>query len=375
MAGPYNGLRVVDTTGLAGAYATRLFAGLGAEVIRLEPPDGSPLRYLAPFAESIAPPENSLWWSYLAMGTRSVVIEPDNKDSLAQILSSADVIFEDRLPEDSLISPDLVPDTTVRTSIVRFGLTGPKRAWKSSNLVAWAASGVLYATGFRDRAPVAPAGHVQLALHASAASALVGTLLALRARRKSGEGQQVEISMQEAALAIAPETGVPVLLDDRVHRERSGNRRDLGRPFGLYPCSDGFVSIIVLLPRHWTAMASWVAEATGNETITEEVFEDLGVRMETQDLIDTWVEELTVGQSRQELFQEGQRRGIPVTPVNTVNALLDDPHLKAAKFWSETQLPDGSSVAVPGAPFRTNADWWTMTAAPLLGQHTEFYLG
>ena len=186
MAGPYSGLRVVDTTGLAGAYATRLFAGLGAEVIRLEPPDGSPLRSLAPFAESIAPPENSLWWSYLAMGTRSVVIEPGDNDSLAQILSSADVIFEDRLPEDSLIDPDLLPDTTVRTSIVPFGLTGPKRSWKSSNLVAWAASGVLYATGFRDRAPVAPAGHVQLALHASAASALVGTLLALRARRKSG---------------------------------------------------------------------------------------------------------------------------------------------------------------------------------------------
>jgi crotonobetainyl-CoA:carnitine CoA-transferase CaiB-like acyl-CoA transferase len=309
------------------------------------------------------------------MGTRSVVIEPDDKDSLAQIVSNADVIFEDRLTEDSLFNSDLVPETTVRTSIVPFGLTGPKRSWKSSNLVAWAASGVLYATGFRDRAPVAPAGPVQLALHASAASALVGTLLALRARRKSGKGQQVEISIQEAALAIAPETGVPVFLDDRVHRERSGNRRDLGRPFGLYPCSDGFVSIIVLLPRHWIAMAAWVAEATGNETITEEVFEDLGVRMETQELIDTWVEELTVGQTRQALFEEGQRRGIPLTPVNTVNALLDDSHLKAAQFWTDTQLPDGTSVTVPGAPFRTNSDWWTMTEAPLLGQHTEFYLG
>ena len=98
MAGPYEGIRVVDTTGLAGAYATRLFAGLGAEVIRLEPPQGSPLRTLAPFAESIAPPENSLWWSYLGMGTRSVVIDPDDRDSLAKILSDADVVFEDRLP-------------------------------------------------------------------------------------------------------------------------------------------------------------------------------------------------------------------------------------------------------------------------------------
>ncbi|MCS5674531.1 MAG: CoA transferase [Actinomycetota bacterium] len=374
MAGPYNGVRVIDTTGLAGAYATRLFAGLGAEVIRLESPEGSPLRALAPFVESIEPPENSLWWSYLGMGTRSVVVEPGDKDSLAQILSGADVVFEDRLPEDSPITSDLVPDNAITTRIVPFGLTGPKRSWKSSNLVAWAASGVLYATGFRDRAPVAPAGHVQLALHASAASALVGTLLALRARRKSGKGQQVEISMQEAALTIAPETGVPVFLDDRVHRERSGNRRDLGRPFGLYPCSDGFVSIIVLMPRHWTAMAEWVAETTGNETIAEEVFQDLTVRMETQELIDTWVEELTTGQTRLALFEEGQRRGIPITPVNTVNALVDDPHLKAANYWSTTQLADSSTVTVPGAPFRTDSDWWTMAPAPLLGQHTEFYL-
>ena len=102
MAGPYEGIRVVDTTGLAGAYATRLFAGLGAEVIRLEPPQGSPLRTLAPFAESIAPPENSLWWSYLGMGTQSVVVDPDDRESLAKILSEADVVFEDRLPELSL---------------------------------------------------------------------------------------------------------------------------------------------------------------------------------------------------------------------------------------------------------------------------------
>ena len=375
MAGPYSGVRVVDTTGLAGAYATRLFAGLGAEVIRLEPPHGSPLRTLAPFAESIEPPENSLWWAYLGMGTQSVVVDPDDGDALAQILSEADVVFEDRLPEQSPIAADLLPDTAIRTTIVPFGLTGPKRSWKTSNLVSWAASGVLYATGFQDRVPVAPAGHLQLALHASAASALVGTLLALRARRTSGTGQEVEISMHEAALMFAPETGVPIFLDDRVHRERSGNRRDLGRPFGLYPCSDGFVSIIVLMPRHWNAMAEWVAETTGNETIMEEVFQDLGVRMESQDLIDTWVEELTVGRTRLELFTEGQRRGIPITPVNTVSALVDDPHLLAAQFWSKTQLPNDVEVTVPGAPFRTNSDWWNITPAPLLGQHTETYLG
>jgi crotonobetainyl-CoA:carnitine CoA-transferase CaiB-like acyl-CoA transferase len=308
------------------------------------------------------------------MGTQSVVLEPGDKKSLGKMLAEVDVIFEDNLPEDSLIPDEVVNASTIRTRILPFGLTGPKRGWQSSNLIAWAASGILYTTGFTNRAPVAPAAPVQLAYHASAASALVGTLLALRSRRLTGIAQDVEISMQEVVLAIAPETGVPMSLDDRVHRERSGNRRDLGRPFGLYPCKDGFVSIIVLMPRHWTAMAQWVAETTGNETIIEEVFEDLAVRVETQELIDGWVEELTTQGTRIELFEEGQRRGIPITPVNTVDALVDDPHLKAADYWTSTHLQDGTEVTVPGAPFRSSSPWWSMTPAPRLGEHTELHL-
>jgi len=108
MAGPYSHLRVIDTTGLTGAYATRLFAGLGAEVIRLEPPEGSHLRTLRPFAEGLSPPENSLWWSYLGMGSRSVVIDPSDQRALRKIISEADVVFEDVLPEASRATLDRV---------------------------------------------------------------------------------------------------------------------------------------------------------------------------------------------------------------------------------------------------------------------------
>ena len=170
MVGPYEGVTVVDTTGLTGAYATRLFAGLGAEVIHLEPPQGSALRRLTPFVESVDPPENSLWWNYLAMGTRSVVIEPEDTESLERLISQADVVFEDQLPEHSGIPPEIIGSSTIRTRILPFGLTGPKRGWKSSNLVAWAGSGILYTTGFVDRPPVAPAAPVQLACHAAGAS-------------------------------------------------------------------------------------------------------------------------------------------------------------------------------------------------------------
>jgi len=194
-------------------------------------------------------------------------------------------------------------------------------------------------------------------------------------RNRTGTGQMIDLSIQESALALAPETGVPVFLDDKVHRERSGNRRLLSRPFGLYPCSDGYVSILVLMPHHWSAIATWIAEVTGNEAVLDPVFGDVAVRGETMELVDSWVEELTTQLTALEVFQEGQRRGIPITPVSTVAGLREDPHLNAAGFWTSTELPAGGEVASPGAPYRTNRGWWQLGRAPRLGEHNDEVLG
>jgi len=380
MSQPLEGTRVVDLSGLAGAYATRMLAALGAEVIKVEPPTGSPLRRMAPLIDGAAEPENSLWWAYLAMGCRSVVLDVNDdadRATLSELLAEADVVVDDHGP-DVLDGLGVGYETTRATnpgivwiSITAFGLTGPKRSWTSSNLVAWAASGVLYTTGFDDQPPMVPAGPAQMGMHATALNAAIGAIMGLRGRRLRGAGQLVDLSLAEVCLAIAPETGVPVFLDDRVHRVRAGNRRTLSRPFGLYPCSDGFVSILVLMPRHWEAIASWIHEACDNESIIDPVFADMAVRGQTMELIDSWVEELTTSMTLLEFFQEGQRRGIPITPVNTVATLAVDPHLEAVGYWGRTQLADGTDVRVPGPPFRTNADWWQLERAPRLGEHND----
>ncbi len=379
MAQPLAGTKVVDLSGLAGAYATRMLAALGAEVTKIEPPNGSPLRRMAPFIDGAPEPESSLWWAYLAMGCRSVVVDLDDdgdRDRLAGLMAEADIVIDDH-------GPDVLDDLgigyeqtsagnpgVVWVAITPFGLTGPKRGWSSSNLVAWAASGVLYTTGFDDQPPVVPGGPAQMGLHATALNAAVGVMLGLRGRRLIGRGQLVDLSLAEACLAIAPETGVPVFLDDKVHRVRAGNRRTLSRPFGIYPCSDGYVSILVLMPRHWEAMAAWVHEVCDNEAIIDPVFADMTVRGETMELVDSWVEELTTSMTLLEFFTEGQRRGIPITPVNTVATLAVDPHLEAVGFWSETELPAGGSARIPGPPFRTSADWCHLERAPRLGEHS-----
>ena len=148
------------------------------------------------------------------------------------------------------------------------------------------------------------------------------------------------------------------------------NRRILARPWGHYRCLDGFVSTLVLQPTHWINVAQWISEETGNDMFTEEAFRDLTVRAEINDLIDEWFEMVTVTKTKLEVFAEGQRRGVPVTPLNTIADLLSDPHLEATGFFDFAEHPVLGTYKRPGAPFRVNHSWWSLGRAPLLGEHT-----
>jgi len=357
-----------------------VWAALGADVIKVEPPGGNPMRAYEPLAPGVDAPEAGLWWAYFAAGSRSVVLDPSaaaDEARLAALLSSADVVIDDSpaaLQDRAGWGHSAVRAANPATSwvaITPFGLTGPRRDWKTSDLVAWSSAGLTYTIGFPGQAPMAPAAPVQLAYHLTSLNAVLGAMFALRGRRRSGRGQLVDLSIQEVALSIAPETGVPLFLDDRVPRPRAGNRRPITSPFGLFPCSDGYVAMLVLQPNHWNAMAGWIYDETGNEGVRDPVFADIVVRNEASDAIDMWTEELTTKHTKLELFLEGQRRGIPLTPVNTVADLRADPHLEQAGWWRDDTHPALGTYQVPGSPFYTSDDWWAWTRAPLLGEHTD----
>lgn len=376
---PWSGNRVVDLTGLAGAYGTRLLAALGAEVIKVEPPEGDPIRTYAPHAPGVEGPESGLWWAFLSAGKKSVVIDRSTADGearLAALLATADVVLDDSpaaLQDRPVSGHSAVRAANPATSwiaITPFGLTGPRRDWTTSDLVAWASCGLASTIGFPASPPLAPAAPVQLAMHFTAVNAAIASMLALRGRRRTGRGQLVEVAIQEAMVSMAPETGVPLFLDDQVPRPRAGNRRPVTSPFGLFPCQDGYVAILALQPNHWQAMAQWICDETGNEGVLDEVFNDIAVRNEASEAVDAWTEELTLAATKHELFVEGQRRGIPITPVNTVADLRGDPHLAQAGWWRDEDHPALGQVQVPGAPFLVSRQWWSWSVAPTLGQHT-----
>ena len=422
-SGPWSGTRVVDLTGLAGAYGTRVWAALGAEVICVERPDGNPVRQMPPMAPGHDGLEAGLWWAYYGAGKRSVVLDPASSEadaaSLADLIGSADVVLDDAPPdvqlayrwgeasaasrgdagagggvdgptsssaEGALLGAGIegirrrFPHVTW-VSITPFGMTGPRRGWRGSNLTAWASCGLASTVGFPHGPPLAPAGEIQVLMHAASLHGVIGAMLSLRSRAQAeargerGVGQHIDLSLQEVGLWLSPETGVPLFLDDQVPRPRAGNRRPVTSPMGLYPASDGYVAIIAIQPVHWNAVAQWVSEVTGNEGILDDIFVDIVVRREALEAVDAWVEELTTQFTKQELFVEGQRRRIPITPVNTVGDLRNDPHLDAVGWWRPEEHPVLGSYTVPGSPFTTDGDWWAWQRAPLLGEHTDEVLG
>ncbi|HCB34737.1 MAG TPA: hypothetical protein DEP69_06240, partial [Acidimicrobiaceae bacterium] len=225
--GPWAGVRVVDFSGLAGAYGTRVWAALGAEVIAVEPPDGNLLRTIPPLHPELTGPEAGLWWAYYGAGKASVVLDPDDPHdaaTLAELAASADVVVDDSPPalqdrpgwgraDSQRRNPALT-----WVSVTPFGMTGPHRDWAGSDLIAWAACGLASTVGFPDRPPLAPAAQVQLLMHVASMDVVLGAMLALRGRDRGAPGQRIDVSLQEVGLSIAPETGVPLYLDDQAER-------------------------------------------------------------------------------------------------------------------------------------------------------------
>src|SRR5205823_11423317 len=164
-------------------------------------------------------------------GKRSVVAERGSAQ-YDLVVASADVVITDVDPAVGAPSP--AHERQVVVAVSPFGLSGPRLGWKGSELVAWASSGITYTVGFPDRPPLGVATPVQFASHLTSLYALNAAMLGLRGVRRTGKGQVIDISIQECCLSVAPETGVALFLDDRVHRARPGNRRAVTRPWGLY---------------------------------------------------------------------------------------------------------------------------------------------
>ena len=377
-----SGLRVLDLTDEKGVYGTKLLADLGADVIRVERPGGDPLRDRGPFLGQIPGRNRSLYWAYMNTSKRSITLDfatSDGRGILDRLASTVDVvaISGDAASIRSLDVSGLMEanKSLIVSAITPFGLTGPFQDWSGNDFIGWATGGLTFSTGDVDRPPVAPAPIAELSHIYASYLVSFTTLAAVRVVNQGGPGQLVEVSLQQAVANASGEAGVSGFIDDQELRTRHGSKRALSAPFGHYPTKDGFAAVLALMPAHWDSLAAWINEKTGLEGALDESLRGPAFTRsgDLYDVADYFTSELTSLYTKQELFEEGQRRGISITPVNDPASSARDPQLAYRKYWSEVEV-DGQRITSPGSPARHSSLAWSARPAPTVGQdNAEVY--
>ena len=392
-------IRVLDLTSQLGQYAGKLLADLGADVIRLEPPTGVDARRVPPYFHDAADPNHSLDFWYFNTSKRSVTLNLWSADGQAifrRLLARADVVIESLSPADRLrlLPSDEELETLnpglIRCSVTGFGLWGPHAAYAATDLIGVAMAGILTLAGYPDRAPTMPP--YNQGLLSAGVQAAQGILAALLQRDRSGRGQTVEISMQEA-LSLAQETAMQFWDLRKEVRKRTGESRILPG-VGAYPCKDGHVYMMVGVAgfgASWSVLARWLEEAGMADDLMEERWQSLltgtdlrnltALRTEPEKLAETMAQLAHVNdvlaaflatRTKQELYEEGQRRRLLIGPVNSAKDLLQNAQLNARAWYQLVPHPElGTTITYPGPPFRSSETGWAIhRRPPLLGEHT-----
>ncbi|MFQ5666399.1 MAG: CaiB/BaiF CoA transferase family protein [Candidatus Binatia bacterium] len=378
------GRRVLELADGKGAYCGKLLADMGADVIKIEPPGGDPMRAIPPFLHDTPDPDHSLSFLYMNTSKRGLTLDitrPDGQALFAKLAQTADIVIETFAPGylDSLaIGYRSLKETNPRlvfTSITGFGQRGPSAGFKSADLVASALGGAMYVTGDGDDPPVTLAGTQSHVMAATCAA--VSSMIALYRSTICGEGQHVDISVEEVMVSVTHICGVGKWLDDHMIPRRMGTRLFASVPSGTYRCKDGLVYLMINRPAHWKVLAHWVAEVTGNSAVLDPLFEGPSSnRQPHRELLDAYISDLTSRFTVDAMYHEGQRRHLAFTPVNTAAAVATDPHLAARHYFVEVEHPVAGRLRYPGAPYRHADTPWRIRPAPRIGEHNrQVYCG
>lgn len=376
------GLRVIDASeGVAGGYCTRLLAGLGADVIKIERPAiGDSLRRAGPFLRDVPHVETSAPNLHLGAGKRSITLDINTRsgaDLLRRLLAGADALIASDAARPRQLMGDALGDQypqLVVTWITPFGATGPRAGWRATDIVAHAMGGYLAMTGDPDRGPVKPYGGqsaYQAGLHAA-----LGVVAALAARDRRGTGgQEVDVAAVEASSFLIGGALARAFIFGR-ESTRNGTRPVGMSPEYLYPsvirpCADGHVYV----HRH-NRFPDLLAALTQEPRLAapDVLSQPLGHADETDAIIDRWL----ATRDKWQAVVEAQELRVPFTEVLDPAEVVEDRlgQLTDRGFFVEAEHPVAGAVQVPGAPFVMPASSWAARRAPLLGEHNrDVYIG
>lgn len=372
------GIRVVECgNSVAASFAAKQLADLGADVVKIESPGrGDSTRRRGPWAGT-PDPERSGLFLYLNTNKHGIAVDLETEDGrsvLARLARDADLVIHDVAP--ARIAALGLDDEALRaanprlvvTSISPFGLSGPNRDLRMYDLNLWAAGGVASLNGggpgTDDMPPLK--GFGQQAGFQAGLNAAVASLGALYASLASGEGQLVEISIQECLTSIL-EMAYEFYPYMGLVASRLGHKPI--QPLDFLECKDGWVFICCVEEHQWQRFV----ELAGNpEWASMELFENRLLRAANWDALQIFLGEYAAERTVEELYHEAQARRIPFAPVSTMGDLLSSKHLKARGFFATLDDGAGGTITMPGAPYRHAATPWRIRKrAPLLGEDTD----
>ncbi len=386
---PLAGLTVVELAeDPGGEYAGQLLAEMGARVIKVEPPRGSPSRAVGPYAKGQAGPNTSLNFWYYNSGKQAVILDleaPDGLTPLMALLGRADIFLCTLQPAAlKAIGLDLEGLTQafprlIVLSVTAFGLTGPWADYKSSDLIALAAGGPLNSCGYDDHSipPIRPGGNQ--GYHTVASFAHIGVMLALLERQKTGLGQLLDISMHEAC-AVNVELANPYWFYPKVQVKRQTCRHAQPSPTqpALFQCADGrfvYYTLIIADQKAWLCLVQWMHEAGMAAHLADPDFLDVKYRQDHFSEIQELVECFFLVHPSDQMYKEGQAAGLPIGVLNAPEDLFSDEHLVARGFFVDVEHEGLGKVKYPGAMYRFSSfGEVARTRAPKLGEHTEVVL-
>jgi crotonobetainyl-CoA:carnitine CoA-transferase CaiB-like acyl-CoA transferase len=399
-AGPLAGLRVVELASEWAAYAGKLLADLGAEVVLVEPRSGHHTRGYGPFVDDKPGPERSLWWWHYHTSKLGVALDvhhrDDDRDVFRRLVGGADIVLEGEPPgalaERGLDYDDLVrlrPDLIV-TSVTPFGRRGPRAREQATDLTLLAAGGPVWSCGYDDHALPPIRGGGNQSLHVGGVHAVTATLVAVLHRIVAGVGQHIDVSLYAAAnVTTEAATYEWLVARQTVERQTCRHAMPYPTPSCIAPDVDGSLVHTGVPPRsakEFAALLQWLRDLGVYEDFPEAVFLEMGrdrggVRLadimtdvETQEIFRVGRDALVFIASRTrgvDFFVEGQRRGLAVGVLNAPEDVMEDPHFIARGFPTKVRHDDlGRDVLYPGAPFLSDVSPWRIRSrAPRLGEH------
>ncbi len=357
-----------------GPYASMLMAKAGADVIKIEPPQGEPLRRRAP-------PGLSTTFPIAMLNGNKRAITLNLKDErgvvlLKQLAAKGDVLLEnfapgvmDRLGVGWSVVHEINP-RLIYASGSGYGLSGPDRDNLAMDLTIQAFSGMISTTGLPDGVPLKAGPAVVDFL--SGIHLYAATLTALYEREHTGKGRLVEVAMEEAAYTTMTSQmeahwhtgGVP---------PRTGNASHGRVPINVYPTADGYIAMNLAVEEHWHNLLA----AMGREELRYDPrFKDNAARVANRELVDETISAWTRTLPKMEIFAIARQRRIPLAPVRNVDEVMRDPHMHERGMLEWIEHDEIGRIVVPNTPLRVHgADKVPTTPSPKLGQHNDEIYG